>query len=110
MQGEWQPPLPDMPTPPPARAWRRITPPEGYGPQWRRLVDAALELGLGPDELATTGLEPIAAARGGKPATVALYSKFARYGGVVLATTPTPEPDPASLDLVPLTEIRVENP
>src|SRR3954447_17297710 len=94
MQGEWQPPLPDMPTPPPARAWRRISPPEGYEPQWRRLVDAALELGLGPDELATTGLDPIVAARGWKPATVALYGKVARYGGVGLPAGPTPQPGP----------------
>src|SRR3954454_7550921 len=110
MQGEWQPPLPDMPTPPPARAWRRISPPEGYEPQWRRLVDAALELGLGPDELAGGGLDPIAAARGWKPATLALYGKVARYGGLVLPTVATPEPDPPSLDLRPLTQIRSEHP
>src|SRR3954447_14531546 len=30
--------------------------PEGYEPQWRRLVDAALELGLGPDDVAGSGL------------------------------------------------------
>src|SRR3954468_7379439 len=99
-----------MPAPPPARAWRRIPPPEGYEPQWRRLVDAALELGLGPDDLAATGLDPIAAARGWKPATVALYSKVARYGGVLLPSAPTPEPEPAFLDLRPLTTIRSEDP
>src|SRR4051812_50029174 len=83
-----------MPAPPPARAWRRITPPEGYEPQWRRLWEAALELGLGPDDLAATGLEPIAAARGWKPATLALYSKVARYGGLALPAGPAPGPGP----------------
>lgn len=99
-----------MPSPPPARAWRRLTPPEGYEPQWRRLLEAALELGLGPDDLAATGLDPLTAARGWKPATVALYSKVARYGGLALATAPTPEPDPPALDLRPLTAIRTEDP
>jgi hypothetical protein len=99
-----------MPSPPPVRAWRRLAAPEGYEAQWRRLVDAALELGLGPDELATTGLDPVVAARGWKPATVALYSKVARYGGVVLPSAPTPEPEPATLDLRPLTAIRNEDP
>src|SRR3954467_4095025 len=99
-----------MPAPPPARAWRRITPPEGYEPQWRRLSEAALELGLGPDDLAATGLDPIAAARGWKPATVALYSKVARYGGVLLPSAPNPEPPPAFLHLRPLTTIRSEDP
>ena len=84
MRGGWQQPLPDMPAPPPARAWRRLDPPRGYEPQWRRLAEAALELGLGPEPLAETGLDPLAAARGWKPATVALYSKVARYGGVAL--------------------------
>jgi hypothetical protein len=99
-----------MPAPPPARSWRRLRAPEGYEPQWRRLVDAALELGLGPDQLAEDGLTPIAAARGWKPATVALYSKVARYGGVALPSVPTPEPEPPHLDLRPLTEIRSEAP
>src|SRR3954471_5285779 len=110
MRGGWQQPLPEMPAPPPARAWRRIAPPEGYEPQWRRLSEAALELGLGPDDLAATGLDPIAPARGWKPATLALYGKVARYGGLVLPTVPTPEPDPPSLDLRPLTQIRSEHP
>jgi hypothetical protein len=110
MRGEWQRPLPDMPAPPPDRAWRRLRPPEGYEPQWRRLVDAALELGIGPDELAETGLEPVAAARGWKPATVALYSKVARYGGLALSRAPTPEPDPPALDLRPLTRVRNDDP
>jgi hypothetical protein len=110
MRAAWQPALPEMPSPPPARAWRRLAAPEGYEEQWRRLVDAALELGLGPDELVTTGLEPVIAARGWKPATVALYSKVARYGGVALPGTPTPEPEPPTLDLRPLTAIRHEDP
>src|SRR3954468_21267449 len=121
MRGGWQQPLPEMPAPPPARAWRRITPPEGYEPQWRRLAEAALELGLGPDDLAATGLDPIAAARGWKPATLALYGKVARYGGLALSrgphpapapppTVPPPEPAPPSLDLRPLTQIRSEDP
>jgi hypothetical protein len=110
MTGAWQPPLPAMPVPPAARSWRRLRPPEGYEPQWRRLVDAALELGLGPDQLAEDGLDPIAAARGWKPATVALYSKVARYGGVALPSVRTPEPEPPVLDLVPLTQIRSEGP
>src|SRR5829696_79174 len=110
MAREWQLPLPDMPAPPPERAWRRLTAPEGYEPQWRRLVDAALELGLGPDDLAEDGLEPVAVARGWRPATVTLYSKVARYGGVALPVPRTPEPDPATLDLRPLTEIRSEDP
>jgi len=110
MRGEWQQPLPHMPAPPPRRAWGRIRPPEGYEPQWRRLVDAALELGIGPDELAETGLDPLTAARGWKPATVALYSKVARYGGLALSRVPTPEPDPPALDLRPLTEVRSEDP
>jgi hypothetical protein len=110
MKGQWQQPLPDMPAPPPARAWRRLDPPPGYEPQWRRLVDAALELDVGPDELAESGLAPIASAREWKPATVALYSKVARYGGIALPTAPTPEPDPPHLDLRPLTELRNEDP
>ncbi|SFK72105.1 hypothetical protein [Geodermatophilus ruber] len=110
MAGGWQAPLPAMPGPPAARAWRRLTAPEGYGPQWRRLVEAALELGLGPDDLVAGGLDTIAAARGWKPATVALYSKVARYGGVALPTVRTPEPDPPVLELRPLTEIRSEAP
>jgi hypothetical protein len=84
--------------------------PEGYEPQWRRLVEAALELGLGPDDLADDGLDPIAAARGWKPATVALYSKVARYGGVALPRVRTPEPEPPQLELRPLTEIRSTDP
>jgi len=110
MRGGWQQPLPDMPAPPPARAWRRLEAPEGYPQQWRRLAEAALELGLGPEQLSETGLEPLAAARGWKPATVALYSKVARYGGIALPSAPTPEPDPPALDLRPLTGIRSEDP
>src|SRR5919112_2552118 len=110
MRGTWQQPLPDMPAPPPARAWRRLRPPEGYEAQWRRVMEAALELGIGPDELAETGLEPLTAARGWKPATVALYSKVARYGGLALPRVATPEPDPPELDLRPLTQIRNEDP
>ncbi|MGY1812412.1 hypothetical protein [Blastococcus sp. SYSU D00820] len=110
MSSAWQLPLPDMPAPPADRAWRRLRPPEGYEVQWRRLVDAALELGLGPDQVAEEGLEPIAAARGWKPATVTLYSKVARYGGVALPVPKTPEPDPVTLDLRPLTEIRSADP
>jgi hypothetical protein len=110
MRGGWQPPLPDMPSPPPARAWSRLVPPLGYEPQWRRLTEAALELGLGPDQLAETGLDPLAAARDWKPATVALYSKVARYGGIGLPLAPTPEPDPPTLELRPLTQVRGEAP
>jgi hypothetical protein len=110
MRGGWQQPLPDMPAPPPARAWRRLDAPPGYEAQWRRLAEAALERGLGPDQLSETGLEPLAAARGWKPATVALYSKVARYGGVALARVATPEPDPPELDLRPLTQLRSEDP
>jgi hypothetical protein len=110
MAARWQQPLPQMPAPPPDRAWRRLAPPQGYEPQWRRLADAALELGIGPDQLAETGLDPLTAARGWKPATVALYSKVARYGGLALATAPTPEPDPPALDLRPLTQLRSEGP
>jgi hypothetical protein len=110
MSGRWQPPLPGMPAPNPARAWRRLRPPEGYEPQWRRLVTAALELDLGPDQLAAGGLDVVAAARDWKPATVALYSKVARYGGLALATPPTPEPDPPALELRPLIEVRSEDP
>lgn len=99
-----------MPAPPAARAWRRLDPPRGYEVQWRRLVDAALELGIGPDGLAESGLTPIAEARHWQPATVALYSKVARYGGVALPGAPTPEPDPPTLDLRPLTEVRSDSP
>src|SRR3954451_4372940 len=106
MRGGWQQPLPDMPAPPPARAWRGLDAPPGYEVQWRRLAEAALELGLGPDQLAEDGLDPIAAARGWKPATVALYSKVARYGGIALPSVPTPEPAPPTLELRPLAEIR----
>src|SRR3954449_11291585 len=67
MRGEWQPPLPDMPAPPAARAWARLTPPLGYEPQWRRLVEAALEQQLSPDALAETGLGPPA----GRPGAAA---------------------------------------
>lgn len=110
MPDVWQPPLPDMPEPPPVRAWARLPGPPGYEPQWRRLVEAALELGLGPDALAQTGLDPLAAARDWKPATVALYSKVARYGGVDVPRATTPEPDPATLDLRELTRVRSEAP
>src|SRR5918998_852261 len=41
MRGGWQQPLPDMPAPPPARAWRRLAAPPGYEAQWRRLAVAA---------------------------------------------------------------------
>jgi hypothetical protein len=99
-----------MPAPPPARAWRRLDAPPGYEAQWRRLGEAALELGLGPEQLGETGLEPLAAARGWKPATVALYSKVARYGGIALPRVATPEPDPPELELRPLTRIRSEDP
>jgi hypothetical protein len=110
MRGGWQQPLPDMPAPPPARAWRRWDAPPGYEVQWRRLAEAALELDLGPEQLGESGLEPLAAARGWKPATVALYSKVARYGGIALPRAATPEPDPPELDLRPLTRIRTEDP
>jgi hypothetical protein len=73
-------------------------------------VDAALELDLGPDDVAASGLDDIAAARGWKPATVALYSKVARYGGLAVAAVRTPEPDPPELDLRPLTQVRSEDP
>jgi hypothetical protein len=106
----WQQPLPDMPSPPPDRAWGRIPPPPGYETQWRRLVDAALESALGPDDLAASGLGELAAARDWKPATVALYSKVARYGGLALPLPATPEPDPAQLDLRPLSRVRSEDP
>jgi hypothetical protein len=99
-----------MPAPEPERAWRRLGAPRGYEAQWRRLTEAALELGLGPDALGEGGLETIAAARAWRPATVALYSKVARYGGIALATAHTPEPDPQQLDLRPLTTIRSEDP
>src|SRR5918997_1749160 len=110
MAARWQQPLPAMPAPPPARAWRRVRPPEGYEVQWRRLVEAALELDLGPDDVAAGRLDDVAAAREWKPATVALYSKVARYGGLAVATPPTPEPDPPELDLRPLTQVRNEDP
>src|SRR5215207_8169105 len=110
MRGGWQQPLPDMPAPPPARAWRRWEAPPGYETQWRRLAEAALELDLGPEQLGETGLDPLAAARGWKPATIALYSKVARYGGIALPRVRTPEPDPPELDLRPLTRVRSEDP
>jgi len=110
MSRSWQQPLPEMPSPPPERAWRRWPAPPGYEVQWRRLADAALELDIGPDELARTGLHPLAAAREWKPATVALYSKVARYGGLALPRAHTPEPDPQELDLRPLTELRGSDP
>src|SRR3954447_20396109 len=110
MRNGWQPPLPDMPAPPPVRAWARLTPPLGYEPQWRRLVEAALEQDLGPDALAETGLDPLAAARDWKAATVALYSKVAPYGGVGVTQPRTPEPDPPTLDLRELTRVRSEAP
>jgi hypothetical protein len=110
MRGGWQQPLPDMPAPPPARAWRRLDAPPGYEAQWRRLAEAALELGLGPEQLSEAGLDPLAAARGWKPATVALYSKVARYGGIALPRVATPEPDPPVLELRPLIQVRNEDP
>jgi len=73
-------------------------------------VEAALELDLGPDDVAGSGLDDIAAARGWKPATVALYSKVARYGGLAVPAVRTPEPDPPELDLRPLTQVRSEDP
>ncbi|WP_346623625.1 hypothetical protein [Blastococcus montanus] len=110
MPRAWQQPLPEMPSLPPARAWARLAAPPGYETQWRRLVDAALEIGLGPDELAAAGLDDVAAAREWKPATVALYSKVARYGGLALPLPRTPEPDPPALDLRPLTRVRSDDP
>jgi hypothetical protein len=110
MDAAWQRPLPAMPAPPADLAWRRVRPPRGYEDQWRRVVDAALELGMGPDELAETGLDPLTAARGWKPATVALYTKVLRYGGLDLTAVRTPEPTPVTLDLRPLTRIRSEDP
>ncbi|WP_152731118.1 hypothetical protein [Goekera deserti] len=95
-----------MPAPPAVRAWRRWPAPPGYEAQWRRLLDAALELDLGPEDLAEGGLDTVAAAREWKPATVALYSKVARYGGIGLPLPRTPEPDPLRLDLLPLTQVR----
>src|SRR3712207_8861611 len=94
MRGGWQQPLPQMPAPPPARAWRRLDAPPGYEAQWRRLSEAALELGLGPEQLGETGLAPLAGARGWKAATAALYSKVARYGGNAPAAAPKAQPDP----------------
>src|SRR3712207_7098798 len=99
-----------MPAPPPERAWRRLPVPPGYEAQWCRLVDAALEVGMGPDSLVEEGMDPIAAARGWKPATVALYSKVARYGGIALPTVRTPEPHPPTPELRPLSQIRGEKP
>src|ERR687894_1177400 len=110
MAAGWQQPLPAMPALSPGTAWSRVPPPEGYEPQWRRLVEAALELDLGPDDVAAGRLEDVAAARGWKPATVALYSKVARYGGLAVAKAATPEPDPPELDLRPLTQVRSEDP
>src|SRR4051812_49559501 len=101
MRGGWQQPLPDMPAPPPERAWRRLDAPPGYEAQWRRLADAALELGLGPEQLGETGLDPLAAARGWKPATVALYSKVARYGGDAPPPGAPPPPPPPRPRLPP---------
>ncbi|MGY1750761.1 hypothetical protein [Modestobacter sp. SYSU DS0511] len=99
-----------MPTPPAERAWQRLAVPRGYESQWRRLVEAALELDLGPDDLAAGGFEELAAAREWKPATVTLYSKVARYGGLDLPLPSTPEPDPPVLDLRPLTQLRSDDP
>jgi hypothetical protein len=110
MPRAWQQPLPDMPAPPPARAWARLRPPEGYEPQWRRLAEGAHQLGRRPDHLGATGRDPQVVARGWKPATVALYSKVARYGGLALLRAPTPEPDPPELDLRPLAQVRGEDP
>ena len=110
MAAVWQQPLPEMPAPPPARAWSRLRAPEGYEPQWRRLAEAALELDLGPDDLTADGIATLAAARGWKPATVALYSKVARYGGLAVSGVRTPEPDPPELDLRPLIQVRSEDP
>src|SRR3954468_22545558 len=131
MHGGWQPPLPEMPSPPPARAWHRIRPPAGYQAQWRRLMEAALGLGLGPDapaaqgrglmqaavelaggpeELAAQALGPRPEARNWKPATVALYSKVARYGGIGVSQPRTPEPEPPTLNLRELTRVRSEAP
>jgi hypothetical protein len=110
MSDRWEPPLPAMPAPPAERAWRRLPVPPGYEAQWRRLVDAALEVGMGPDALVEEGMDPVADARGWKPATVALYSKVARYGGIALPVVRTPEPDPQTLELRPLSQIRTEDP
>jgi hypothetical protein len=60
--------------------------------------------------VAASGLDPVAEAREWRPATVALYTKVARYAGLGLPTVPTPEPDPPALDLRPLTQIRNEDP
>src|ERR687890_1324986 len=110
MTDRWEPPLPAMPVPPPERAWRRLPVPPGYEAQWRRLIDAALEVGMGPDSLVEEGMDPLVAARGWKPATVALYSKVARYGGIALPSVRTPEPDPPELDLRALTQVRSDDP
>src|SRR3712207_7866821 len=80
MTDRWAPPLPAMPAPPPERAWQRLPVPPGYEAQWRRLVDPALEAGMGPEAPGEEGMDPIPEARGWNPPTVALYSKAARYG------------------------------
>ena len=110
MTASFHPALPDMPSPPAVRGWNRLRAPLGYQDQWRRLMEAALELDLGPDDLVHTGLDPLAAARDWKPATVALYTKVARYGGLQMAQPRTPEPDPVTLDLRELTRVRGEAP
>src|SRR3712207_4368170 len=110
MSNRWEPPLPAMPAPPPERAWQRLPVPPGYEAQWRRLIDAALEVGMGPDSLVEEGMDPIAASRGWKPATVALYSKVARYGGIALSMVRTPEPGPQTPGIRPLSQIRTGGP
>ena len=110
MSEGFHPALPDMPSPPAVRGWNRLRAPLGYQDQWRRLMEAALELDLGPDDLVHAGLDPLAAARDWKPATVALYTKVARYGGLQMPQPRTPEPDPVTLDLRELTRVRDEAP
>src|SRR4028119_549529 len=106
MADRWAQPLPAMPAPPPERAWQRLPVPPGDEVQWRRLIDAALEVGTGPDALVEEGMDPIAAARGWKPATVALYSKVARYGGIALPLGRAPGPDPQAPELGPPSQDR----
>ena len=91
----------------PGAGWTRRP---GYEAQWRRLAEAALELGLGPEQLGETGLDPLAAARAWKPATVALYTQGRPLRRIALPRVATPETDPPELELRPLVQVRSEDP
>lgn len=92
------------------KSWADLEVPSIYQPIWEKLRRAAEREGFEPEELQGKGLSKLAKRCGWAPATVALYSKVARYCGLsVLRLEVTPEPAPdAALPLSRLWRAPVE--